>query len=143
MSNFDVKDLVQNQNKECHDREWRMDPVRIKNFIKKSAEQVGLVLKNPEPNCPKCHGRGWTGVDVNTGIPVVCRCIFFKEDLHNQEEVPSYYLRPRNRQERRREAKILAKMNANKPKQTTKPEESDINLGPTEIGEDRPSLLGE
>jgi hypothetical protein len=73
---FNINDLVREENKEEHSQEWRNDPNRIKAFIKKSAAAQGIVLKNPEPNCKRCHGRGWIGVDAKTGIPVVCKCIF-------------------------------------------------------------------
>jgi hypothetical protein len=98
---FNINDLVREENKEEHSQEWRNDPNRIKAFIKKSAAAQGIVLKNPEPNCKRCHGRGWIGVDAKTGIPVVCKCIFFKEDLDN-EPIPEEMLKPKNRAERRK-----------------------------------------
>lgn len=135
---FDVKNLVQ-QKDPAKDEAWRRDPIRIKMLIKQCADACGLVLKNPKPNCPKCHGRGWTGVDVNTGNPVVCRCVFQKEDLHNPEEVSPQYLRPKNRAERRAQQKWIQKQMAKQPKRTTQEElpETDISEYNGSIEEER------
>ena len=35
----------------------------------------------PDPNCkvPNCFGRGYTGIDVDTGDVIPCRCVLSEE----------------------------------------------------------------
>lgn len=81
--------------------EEKMNPARIAKLIRDSAKAGGIMLKGPDKNCPKCHGRGWVSVRADNGDPIVCRCIFFKEDLDKQDTVPDEMIRPLNRKERR------------------------------------------
>jgi len=120
------------QEPEVHDEAWLHNPIRLKQIIKASADACGIVLKNPKQNCPRCHGRGWTAVDVKTGLPVVCRCIFHSEDKHNPNEVSPYYLRPHNRAERRAQQKWLLKH----PQEVNK-EKNKVDFSEMAIEEDR------
>lgn len=43
--------------------------------IKFAAERFGIALNDPQPSCKKCYGRGYTGIDTKTLIPVACKCI--------------------------------------------------------------------
>lgn len=43
--------------------------------IKFAAERFGIALNDPDPSCKKCYGRGYTGIDTKTQIPVACKCI--------------------------------------------------------------------
>lgn len=73
-----------------------MNPMKI---IKDSAEQLGIVLQKPKPNCKKCHGRGWIGRKADTGEPIACSCIIPKMD---EKEIGEVEYKPRNRAERRK-----------------------------------------
>lgn len=54
--------------------------------IKYFAGRLGIKIKdNPNKSCKKCYGRGYTGMDSVTKIPVPCRCIFFAEDLQARQ----------------------------------------------------------
>lgn len=65
--------------------------------IKEAAQQMGILVFDPKPNCKKCYGRGYTGIKHDTGEPIPCSCIFPPED----REVGEVTLKPRNRAERR------------------------------------------
>lgn len=71
------------------------DPMMI---MKLAAEGMGIILNDPNPNCKKCHGRGYLGRKADTGEPIPCICIYPKET--RQAGGPIIY-RPRNRKERR------------------------------------------
>jgi hypothetical protein len=30
---------------------------------------------SPKPNCPRCHGRGYIGIDIHTGKKIPCQAI--------------------------------------------------------------------
>ena len=47
--------------------------------IKFAANKFGMELNDPNSSCKKCFGRGYTGVDSKTGIPVACQCIIPKK----------------------------------------------------------------
>lgn len=98
---WNVNDLV---DKDKMSEEQKHDPARIAKLIRDAAKQQGIILKGPDKSCKKCHGRGWVGVDSETGNPICCRCIFFKEDLKNmnEDEVPEEQRKPLNREERRK-----------------------------------------
>lgn len=101
MSAFDAKDLVDKE-REMSEEE-KHDPARIAKLIRDAAKQQGIMLKGPDRHCKRCHGRGWIGIDSKTGMPLCCRCIFFKEDLEaSNEKVAESDLKPRNRAERRK-----------------------------------------
>lgn len=72
-----------------------IDPLEA---IKAAAEGIGLVLNDPNPNCKKCYGRGYTARHADTGEPIACGCLFPKYE--SQREVGDV-VRPRNRAERR------------------------------------------
>ena len=69
--------------------------------IKEAAEAAGIAIKNPKSNCKHCHGRGYIGRYADTGEPIVCKCIFEKEDTDRDTYIDPQYIRPRNRAERR------------------------------------------
>lgn len=71
------------------------DPMWI---MKAAAEGLGIILNDPNPNCKKCHGRGYLGRKADTGEPIPCTCIFPKES--REMGAPVQYI-PRNRKERR------------------------------------------
>jgi len=33
-----------------------------------------VVIGQPTPECPRCHGKGWDGRDVKTGLVQPCKC---------------------------------------------------------------------
>ena len=70
------------------------DPMLI---MKLAAEGMGFELKDPKPNCKKCHGRGYLGRKADTGEPIPCTCIFPKDKPMSYVPV----MGARNRKERR------------------------------------------
>lgn len=102
MNGFNVNDLI--KKKDLDDPEWFHSEERIASLIRNSAKAQGIRLKAPNKNCKKCHGRGWTALNSVTGDPIVCRCIFYPEDLEIREEIPEADRKPRNRAERRKKS---------------------------------------
>ena len=103
MNGFNVNDLI--KKKDLDDPEWFHSEERIATLIRNSAKAQGLRLRAPNPNCKKCHGRGWIALNAVTGDPIVCRCIFYPEDLENRDEIPEEDRKPRNRAERRKKSR--------------------------------------
>lgn len=71
--------------------------------IKFAAERFGIALNDPDPSCKKCYGRGYTGIDTKTQIPVACKCITPKV----MREAAANASIPTNRKARR----IIERMN--------------------------------
>jgi len=45
-------------------------------IIKEIGRQNGYEVKDPKKSCKKCYGRGYTGIEKDTRIPLPCSCIF-------------------------------------------------------------------
>jgi len=45
-------------------------------MIKAIAKENGTELKEPARNCDHCYERGYEGIDVQTKMPIPCRCLF-------------------------------------------------------------------
>ena len=73
--------------------------------IKYAAEKFGLSLNEVDPNCKKCHGRGYTGIDVKTGVPIHCQCIIPKQ---MKRAIDEQFI-PQNRKTRRLSEKMSKK----------------------------------
>ena len=43
--------------------------------IKAACAQAHIILKDPDPNCKKCFGRGYISVK-ESGEPIPCSCIY-------------------------------------------------------------------
>lgn len=54
-----------------------LSPIEI---MKTAAEKAKITILDPDPNCGKCFGRGYTGLVAGTTMPVACKCIFPEED---------------------------------------------------------------
>lgn len=68
--------------------------------IKAVCAQTGIFLKDPDPNCKKCCGRGYVAVK-ESGEPIPCSCIYDRE-LNMGLSGLTKFSAPRNRAERRR-----------------------------------------
>ena len=68
--------------------------------IKAACERAHIILKDPDPECKKCFGRGYIAVK-ESGEPIPCDCIYNK-DLNFAMNGMAKYSAPRNRAERRR-----------------------------------------
>lgn len=101
MNDFDVNGLVKKQ--DLDDPEWFHSEERINALIRNSAKAQGVRLRNPNPKCKKCNGRGWIALNAATGDPIVCRCIVNPDDLPI-DEIPEAERKPRNRAERRKKS---------------------------------------
>jgi len=59
-----------------------IDPMTV---IRKIAEKIGTKIKDPNPKCKSCYGRGYIGRDSQSKAPVPCQCIYPK--LSNDESI--------------------------------------------------------
>ena len=73
-----------------------MDPWTV---IVEAARVMAIQLNKPNKSCKKCHGRDYLGRRADTGEPIVCPCIFPKQE--SDREIGQVQYRPRNRAERR------------------------------------------
>lgn len=72
--------------------------------IKKLAEKIGQDVKDPEPSCKRCYGRGYVGRDSETKAPIPCKCVF--PNFHDTENDRIFNrTRKLSRKERRRQQK--------------------------------------
>lgn len=102
MNDFNLNGLV--RKKDLDDPEWFHSEERIISLIRNSAKAQGIRLRNPNPNCKKCNGRGWIALNAATGDPIVCSCIVHPDDLTAGDEIPEADRKPRNRAERRKKS---------------------------------------
>lgn len=76
--------------------------------IKAIGKEFGLVVKDPDPNCKKCFGRGYLAVKEN-GEVIPCECV---NDIVNDLKLAGQNRitgLPRNREERRKFRKNMRK----------------------------------
>ena len=76
--------------------------------IKAIGKEFGLLVKDPDPNCKKCFGRGYLAVKEN-GEVIPCECV---NDLVNDLKLAGQNRitgLPRNREERRKFRKNMRK----------------------------------
>ena len=88
--------------------------------IKAMMKRLGSEINDPNPNCNKCHGRGWTGRKQDSGEPIMCTCVQPKMSMTAKAEYEQRAQLPTNRQERRRMLKQMAKAQGNYTKKTKK-----------------------
>lgn len=74
--------------------------------IRYAAKKFGVEIKDPNPNCRSCHGRGYTG-KRKTGEPVACHCIQPEMNEATEFAYDNRQFVPRNRRERRYAMKMM------------------------------------
>lgn len=73
--------------------------------IKFASEKFGIKLNDVDKDCKKCYGRGYTGIESKTGVPVPCKCIIPKA----MREAAENQFIPQNRKTRRTIEKMSKK----------------------------------
>lgn len=71
--------------------------------IKYVSNKEGKTINDPLPSCKKCHGRGYTYIDAEDGIPTPCKCVFrdfYAQNPHFNVDMPSYNRKARKAMER-------------------------------------------
>jgi len=81
--------------------------------IQKAAKEFNIPIKDANPNCKSCYGRGYTSINTTTGEPVPCKCIMPDMNETTKRAVEMSARPPRNRKEKRLQAKY-AKRNLTK-----------------------------
>ena len=76
--------------------------------IKIASKMMGITIKEPEKDCKKCYGKGYTGTKVLTNEPVPCLCIFEKKDRNTN--FPIKYNREQRRRIEKQQRKLLTKL---------------------------------
>lgn len=99
--------FVKTEEAEAVEQLQKMEPLEV---IKAAAEGIGLILNDPKPNCKKCYGRGYLGVNSLTKEPIPCSCIFPKYESQR----PQDQMLPQNRKERRAAMKKISNSTAKK-----------------------------
>jgi hypothetical protein len=78
--------------------------------IRFAANLMGInEINDPNPQCKKCGGRGYTGKLVNNGQPIPCDCIFPDEVRKQMRENTGVPLSSMNRKMRRQMEKQMRK----------------------------------
>lgn len=54
--------------------------------IMQTAKAIGQVLNAPKKDCRKCHGRGYTGINLAGNVPVACDCLYKEHFKTNKRE---------------------------------------------------------
>lgn len=75
--------------------------------IKQVAKSIGQEVNAPNKSCKKCHGRGYTGINLDGNIPVACDCIFKEWHKANPKKDQNFF--PNNRRSRRNYEKMQNK----------------------------------
>lgn len=73
--------------------------------IKQVAKSIGQEVNSPNKSCKKCHGRGYTGFNVDGNVPVACDCIF-KEWYKANPNAKKNFM-PENRRMKRHYGKMM------------------------------------
>lgn len=75
--------------------------------IKQVAKSIGQEVNAPDKSCKKCHGRGYTGINLDGNVPVACDCIFKEWHKANPKSNQNFF--PQNRKARRHYEKMQRK----------------------------------
>ncbi len=87
----------------------KLSPLEILKLAAQKAKPP-INIKDPDPDCDVCYGRGYKGHDAIAKHPVPCECLFTKEDLKKSK---NHIANNRHNRE------VLAKLNVamiNQPK---------------------------
>ena len=86
-----------------------LPPLERMKFV---SNREGKTLNDPDKNCKHCHGRGYTSIDAQDGVPTPCKCLFkdFYEanPYYKNVEMPSYNRKYRRAMERQKKRKPVA-----------------------------------
>tara|TARA_R110001606_G_scaffold134259_3_gene270625 strand:- start:1861 stop:2280 length:420 start_codon:yes stop_codon:yes gene_type:complete len=88
--------------------------------IKKTMSKFGVDVRDPNPSCNSCYGRGYTGKKVKTGEPIPCSCIMPKMNLATEVAYDNRSALPSNRNQRRKMMKHMTQTQGNFTKKPTK-----------------------
>jgi len=77
-----IEEFIDTEGGEVIDKE-NLTPM---DAIRAVAKKLGQTLKDPNPSCKHCYGRGWVGKEANTGMPYPCNCIKTEEDKKKEKE---------------------------------------------------------
>lgn len=75
--------------------------------IKQMAKSIGQTINDPKKDCKHCHGRGYTGINLDGNIPVACDCIYKEWYKTNPKKDMNFH--PENRRSRRLNEKYMRK----------------------------------
>jgi hypothetical protein len=88
-----------------------LDKEDVKPFdqIKSIAKTMGYSIKDPNPKCKRCYGRGYIGFNVAFGnrTPVPCDCIYDKKEVDDLQN--NHGLQNLNRRQKRNLIKNMRK----------------------------------
>jgi hypothetical protein len=102
------------------------------------AKQLNLELKDPNPSCKKCYGKGYDSIDSKTQLPIPCQCIF-KEKV-NTNDFMANTLATHNRKYRRNMDEIV-KMQKRKIKEMEELKLRKISLKKAELKKKHRKLM--
>lgn len=79
-------------------------------YIRAIAKKTGNIIKDPNPSCKKCYGRGYHmmyDVETKESTPAPCSCLYTKESKQAENNMP---YKPNRKQQRKlnKNAKKLA-----------------------------------
>lgn len=79
--------------------------------IKAAAAAFGIDVKDPNPKCKHCFGRGYTGINVaHNREPIPCKCIMPEMNAATEKAYEDRQWVPRNRKERRYAQKMMRRV---------------------------------
>lgn len=111
-----------------------IDPASLSVFdrLKLAAKRIGQSVNDPDKNCKKCYGRGYTGINRDGNIPLPCDCIykkFYKENPNwRNQQMPSWN-RKAKRSYDKKMSKYITLQAASMRKKYEDEEKSKANLG--------------
>ncbi len=54
----------------------KVEEPSIFDHIKTIAHGMDINIRDPDPNCKLCYGKGYTGLNTEDKSPIACKCIF-------------------------------------------------------------------
>ena len=77
--------------------------------LQEAAKLHNVKIKDPNPNCKKqgCYGRGYTGFESGTDLPIPCSCMFPEKETGGTYDITS---KMRRKQKLKQEKEIKKSM---------------------------------
>ena len=104
---YDDLEVVETFHDKVKNKSYTKDEVALTpmDVIRSMAEKLGQDIKDPNPSCKKCQGRGYIGRDAETKAPLPCKCIYHNYNSNENLGMVNRMMKPSRAQRRAQERK--------------------------------------
>jgi len=107
-------------------------------MIKAIAQQTNTIIRNPKKDCKKCYGRGYSGIESKTRMPIPCNCIYPPRPESTKENEKAYDSNKVNNKMNhyvRRKMKLSLKRDFKKYINRSKDKPEEVELSEQEVND--------